>query len=67
MSPSIRFLIRDNGNLKDIKELRRDNPYKIKIEPFNGGDYDLEIQGQGMDNAQFKLLVDRITAARVAR
>jgi len=54
-------------DLKDIKELRRDNPYKLKIQPFNGGDYDLEIQGQGMDNAQFKLLVDRITAARVAR
>ena len=52
---------------KDIKELRRDNPYQIKIEPFNGNEYKLELQGHGMDNAQLKFLVDRITAARVTR
>jgi hypothetical protein len=53
--------------LKDIKELRRDSPYEIKIQPFNGGEYELELQGHGMDNKQLKILVDRITSARVTR
>src|SRR4029079_1032309 len=53
--------------LRDIKELIRSNPYEIKITPFDGNEYHLDLQGNGMDNAAFKSLVDRITAARSAR
>jgi hypothetical protein len=54
-------------DLKDIKELKRDNPYSLKIVPFTGNDYSLDLIGNGMDNAEYKVLVDRITAVRVAR
>lgn len=52
-------------DLKDIKELKRNNPYSIKIVPFLGNEYNLELQGQGMDSDEFKDLVDRVTAARI--
>lgn len=51
--------------LKDIKELRRTNPYGIKIEPFTGDTMNLQILGRGMDSTEYGALVDRITAARV--
>ena len=50
--------------LKDIKELKRDNPYGIKVVPFSGDTYDLEFQGRGMDSDEYRALVDRITSAR---
>jgi len=52
-------------DLRDIKELRRDSPYSIRIVPFAGNEYNLQLQGQGMDSNEFKALVDRITAARI--
>jgi len=52
-------------DLRDIKELRRDSPYSIKIVPFAGNEYNLQLQGQGMDSNEFKALVDRVTAARI--
>lgn len=51
--------------MRDIKELKRDNPYGIKIVPFTGDTYNLGIVGKGMDNDEYRALVDRITAARI--
>lgn len=51
-------------SLRDIKELKRDNPYGVKIVPFSGDTYNLGIQGRGMDSENFRGLVDRITASR---
>jgi len=53
-------------DLKDIKELKRDNPYNIKIVPFMGNEYNLQLQGKGMDSNEFKALVHRITSARIS-
>lgn len=50
--------------LIDIKELKQKNPYQLTLEGFRGGTYNLELQGRGMDPAEFKILVDRITTAR---
>ena len=53
--------------LADIKEAHRKNPYEIEIVPFTGAKYALKLLGQGMDNADFQILVDKITAARLKR
>lgn len=52
---------------RDIKGIKLKNPYQIEIEPFIGGKYTLKMSGKGMDNSEFKTIVDRVTAARVAR
>jgi len=52
-------------SLRDVKELKRSNPYSIRIAPFAGDTYSLQIQGQGMDGDEYRALVDRVTAARV--
>jgi hypothetical protein len=54
-------------SLRDIKELKRDNPYGIKIIPFSGDTYNLSIEGKGMDSETFRELVDRVTAARLKK
>ena len=51
---------------KDIKEIKLKNPYEIEIEPFVGDRYNLKLEGKGMDSGDFKTIVDRITAARIA-
>ena len=51
---------------KDIKEIKLKNPYEIEIEPFVGDRYTLKLEGKGMDSGDFKTIVDRITAARIA-
>jgi len=51
---------------KDIKEIKLKNPYEIEIEPFVGDRYNLKLEGKGMDTGDFKTIVDRITAARIA-
>jgi hypothetical protein len=53
--------------LRDIKEIKLKNPYEIEINPFIGGKYTLRLSGKGMDNSEFKTIVDRVTAARIAR
>jgi hypothetical protein len=52
---------------KSIKEIKHPNPYAIEIKPFEGGGYDLKLEGSGMDPAAFKQLVDRVTNARSGR
>lgn len=54
-------------NLSDIKEVRRDGPYKLKIVPFSGDDYNFELLGQGMSSDQYQMLVDAVTRARISR
>ncbi len=54
-------------DLKEIKELKHDNPYELEIRPFRGEKYELTISGSGMDNAQFREIVDRVTKSRTAR
>ena len=52
---------------KSIKETKHPNPYSIEIKPFEGSNYELKLEGSGMDPAAFKQLVDRITNARTRR
>ncbi|MCL4181810.1 MAG: hypothetical protein KJ072_29250 [Verrucomicrobia bacterium] len=52
---------------KEIKELKRKNPYEVEIIPFTGDKYELKLSGSGMETEQFRELVDRITRARSAR
>lgn len=52
-------------DLKDIKSLENKNPYELRVEPFTGDDYRFEMTGTPMEAAQYKLLVDKVTAARV--
>lgn len=56
-----------NWQLRDIKEMKQNNPYKLTIEPFSGSKYTLNFDGESMDPAVYKALEDRVTAARVAR
>jgi hypothetical protein len=51
----------------EIKQLKRDNPYSIRIEPFTGDDYEFELLGKPLDNADFQKLIGRITSARAIR
>jgi hypothetical protein len=51
----------------DIREIELRNPYELRIRPFEGGDYTLELLGQGMDSNHYRLVVDNITASRVQR
>jgi len=52
---------------RDIKELELNNPYKLKIKPFNGSDYTIELSGKGIDSDEFRQLVNGVTTARVNR
>ncbi len=52
--------------LRDIKEIKRDNPYEIKVVPFVGDESNLELQRSGMESSDYKTLVDRIAAARAS-
>ncbi|MEP7364265.1 MAG: hypothetical protein ABI972_13505 [Acidobacteriota bacterium] len=54
-------------DLKEIKELKRKNPYQVEIIPFQGDKYDLKLSGSGMESEQFRQMVDWITRARTAR
>lgn len=54
-------------NLSDIKEVRRDGPYKLKIVPFSGDDYNFDLLGQSMSSDQYQMLVDAVTRARISR
>jgi hypothetical protein len=53
--------------MSDIRELKRDNPYHLEVQPFTGNSYTFEFSGTAMDNKVYSQLVDRIAAARAAR
>ena len=52
---------------QDIKEIKQSSAYIIEIVPFRGDKYKLELQGEGMNTAQFKALENRIAAARTTK
>jgi hypothetical protein len=54
-------------DLKEIKELRHKNAYELEIRPFRGNKYVLMLSGTGMDNSQFREIVNRVTKSRTAR
>lgn len=51
--------------LIDIKKVEQNGVYKLKVEPFQGGTFDFELSGKGIDSGEFRQLVDRIARARV--
>lgn len=54
-------------NLSDIKEVKLNGPYKLKVVPFSGDEYNFNLLGQGMSTDQYHKLVDEVTRARVPR
>lgn len=54
-------------NLRDIKEIKRKNPYHLEIDSFGEDDYNFDLQGKTLDTADYQKLVDRIAAARAKR
>jgi len=47
-----------------IKELKRNSGNEIKIEPFSGDSYELKLEGAALSDAVYKMIGDRIAAAR---
>lgn len=72
-SDRVMFESADNANesrrweLKEIKEIKLKNPYDFEILTFRGEKYNLALSGLGMDNSQYREIVDRVTKARTAR
>jgi hypothetical protein len=54
-------------NMRDIRELNRENPYHLEIKPFGGNNYTFEFSGQPLDTNVYSQLVDRVAAARTGR
>lgn len=52
---------------QDIKEIKQSSSYILEVVPFRGDKYKLELQGEGMSTAQFKVIENRIAAARTAK
>jgi hypothetical protein len=52
---------------RSIKETSLPNPYELELKPFSGGTYKFFLDGSGMDPAAYKILVDRVVAARTKR
>ena len=52
--------------LRDLRELKLDNPYELDVKPFQGDEYSLSFEGKGMDTGIFRQLVERVTSSRVA-
>jgi hypothetical protein len=50
--------------LMDVKEVKQDGVYKLKVEPFLGDTFNFELTGKGMDSGEYRRLVDRIARAR---
>lgn len=51
--------------MSDIKEIKRDGPYKLTIVPFSGDHYDFDLLGNGLTSDQYQTIVKRVTNARV--
>ncbi len=51
--------------LKEIKSLRLTGPYRLKLEPFIGDTYTVDLLGEGMTPSEFKALQDRVANARL--
>ena len=53
--------------LKEIRQIKLKNPYELELRSFRGEKYTLLLLGSGMDNSQYREMVDRVTRARTAR
>jgi hypothetical protein len=53
--------------LKEIREIKLRNPFELEIQPSRGAKYVLRLGGRGMDNAEYREIVDRVTRARTER
>jgi hypothetical protein len=53
--------------LKDVKELKRDNPYEIKVTPFDGNEYAFKLVQKGMPSDEYHTIVNAITEARMPK
>jgi len=51
----------------DIKKLKRTGPYELEVETYNRGSYKFDLQGSGMDIADFRNLEEAIAAVRASR
>jgi hypothetical protein len=47
-----------------VKELKRNGSNELKIEPFSGDSYEFHLEGPAMSDAVYKMIGDRIAAAR---
>lgn len=47
-----------------IKELKRDGRNEVKIEPFSGDSYELRLEGRALSDSVYRMIGDRIAAAR---
>jgi hypothetical protein len=54
-------------SLRDVSELKRQNPYELEVRPFVGNSYNFELLSQGMDSDAYRVLVDRIATLRTAK
>jgi len=54
-------------NVRDLKEIKRDNPYEIDVRPFDGNDYKFKLMQKGMSSDEYRTLVDFVTAARMPK
>lgn len=53
--------------LREIREVKLNNPYELVVQTFRGEKYKLMLSGTGMDNSQHREIVDRVTKARTTR
>ncbi len=52
--------------LKDIKKVGQEGPYRLEIVPFLGDTFNIELLGEGLQPSEFKALQDRIASARLS-
>jgi hypothetical protein len=50
-----------------IREIKNPNPYELEIRAFTGGNYKIFLDGEGINPADYKMLVERVTSARAGR
>jgi hypothetical protein len=51
-------------NYSQIKELHRTDNNKVKIQPYSGDDWEFRFDGPAMSDSVYKMIADRIVAAR---
>lgn len=52
---------------KDIRELKQESPYLLKVIPYRGDEYNLVLQGESLTSSDFRVLQDRVAASRVSK
>ncbi len=57
----------EQWEVSGIQELKRKNPYHLKVIPFEGDSNTFELQGQKIETRDYQALADRIAEGRVNR